>query len=180
MENTQVKYANFWIRLAAAIIDIVILTPVAMLDAYNLLDIRSSSLIILLIVLRAVYQPIMELFFGATLGKMIMKIKVTDETYNPISLNQALLRWLAYFPYYFLLILSNLDILKQLGEIQLASLQELLDWKIANIQPTELEEYSQILMFVVAAFVILDNNTKRGLHDRIAKTFVIHTSTPKQ
>lgn len=176
----EVKYANFWIRLGAALLDALIFLPVFAFNFYNIFEIRSIELFILLVSIQAYYKPFMEYKFGGTLGKMICKIRVVDENYQPITGNQAMLRWIQYFPNYIFSIMMNFRIFEALGDIQFNDLLEYSQWQIDNVQPSFLESNAPILIVIFAVFVALDNNTKRGLHDRIAKTFVIHTSTPKQ
>jgi len=104
------RYAGFWIRFAAAFIDGIILSvalfPInlifsALSERFNFWgswerDGTAIGLIIIFNVIRVglywAYFVIMTGRYGATLGKMLLKLKVVGEDMGPISYGTAALR----------------------------------------------------------------------------------------
>ena len=107
MEN---KYAGFWVRLLALIIDGLLLSLILMpiLKAVFPSDVVSSSYMAsgaagfstnlggtagtLYSILSMLYFVVMTVMFGGTLGKMAMKIKVVDENGANIGWGAGVLR----------------------------------------------------------------------------------------
>lgn len=170
------RTANFGVRVAASILDSIILSPILFLITKNSMEYRSFELFLVLISLYSFYKPLMEYRFGGTLGKMIMKIKVVDKDNNKMTLNQSFIRWLHYFPNFIFTITGTYKLYTLLGNMQFESIPEFLDWQIQNSNPSVLESYAPVLIVFFAAFVLTDRVNKRGLHDVIAKTYVIHKS----
>ena len=92
----EIEYAGFWIRLGAAVIDTLVLFPIISLSIYNQFDMKSLALLYVFTVLSALYKPLMEWRFGATLGKMACKIKVVNEELRPISIDQSFGRYIPW------------------------------------------------------------------------------------
>ena len=88
----NVHYATFLDRFLAAILDMLITTGPLFYLLY--LGYTGKNLVMLLAssVLGMLYKPVMEGVWGATLGKMIMKIKMVDSDLVQIDLSQSLLR----------------------------------------------------------------------------------------
>lgn len=105
------RYAGFWIRLAAAFIDGIILSvaflPISIIFSalnerfyfWGSWDWREGTgvgLVLLFTVIRMAvtwaYYVIMTGHYGATLGKMLFKLKVVGEDMGPISYGTAAMR----------------------------------------------------------------------------------------
>jgi uncharacterized RDD family membrane protein YckC len=87
-------YAGFWIRVAAVIVDnIVIGVPLFLL-------LRTfGNWAYLAEIPAALYLPLMESSSAqGTVGKIAFGLKVTDTSYQRISFGRALGRWLAHIP----------------------------------------------------------------------------------
>jgi len=87
-------YGGFWIRLAAFLVDGIVL------DVPMFLLLRSfGSWALLALIPVALYFPLME-SSGAqgTVGKIVFSLKVTDTAYRRISFRRALGRHLAHIP----------------------------------------------------------------------------------
>jgi uncharacterized RDD family membrane protein YckC len=87
-------YAGFWIRVAAVIVDEIVLG----VPYYLLLQTFGNPALLALIPM-ALYYPLME-SSGAqgTLGKLTFGLKVTDTSHRRISFGRALGRYLAKIP----------------------------------------------------------------------------------
>jgi len=124
-----------------------------------------------MLLITTVYKPAMEYLYGATVGKMAMKIRVVGTDYESISLSSAVLR---YSPW----LLSN--ILTLFTTIMMFTHEEFYDvtglMELGVIQ-SELG-FSSIstilgLLVFVCALAIVFNDKKQGLHDMIAGTYCI-------
>ena len=151
MENiafTERKYAGFWIRFVASLIDglvlgiplfffqmfinLLILVPVmgnqAQMNTANMTVVLVNG--VLSTVVTVAYYALMESSLKqATLGKMVVGVKVVDENGGRLSLGRAILRYIGKF----------LSAIFYIG-------------------------------YIMAAFT----ERKRALHDFIAKTYVVY------
>lgn len=88
---TKNKYAGFWRRVGATLIDVIILGVATGFTRGN----QAASLIAF--VFQVAYYVWMNGTYGATVGKMVFKIKITKENGGKISYNDALIRVLGSF-----------------------------------------------------------------------------------
>ena len=84
LEN--VEYAGFWIRVGASLIDFLVLLPVVGLSIFNMMSIKSMSLMLVLTIAGAIYKPYFEWKKGATIGKSAVGIKVVNMNFEPITI----------------------------------------------------------------------------------------------
>lgn len=173
-ELEQYRIAGFGARLGAALLDSLFLSPLAALMLYNSYEIRSYEIFVVLICITSLYKPLMEYKFGGTLGKMVVKIKIVNKDYAPITLNQAFIRWIHYFPNFIFTLVGTYSLFNLMGDTQFETITELLQWQQDNTHPNVLETYAPSLIVFFAAFVLIDKKAKRGLHDILANTYVIH------
>ena len=149
-------YAGFWIRLAARVIDLVLILAAFNLfylldrlgaDAgfwppsgfgegigYEELTVENALRIAFFLGFPAYYYVSLHGAYGQTFGKMALRIKVRNEDGTPIGYRKAFLRWLGYF---------LCDLTLDIG-------------------------------YVWAAF----DARKQGLHDKVCRTVVVHESPP--
>ena len=122
MEDAEnnVVYAGFWLRLSATVIDLIILfflitLPVSMIygaDQY-LNNTAYTYMGVWHFIIEFVFPLILTIWlwlrFSATLGKMILKLKIVDiKTSGPISFRQAIIRYIGYLPSFYCLLLGIL------------------------------------------------------------------------
>jgi len=93
----NVRFASFWTRVAASILDSFVLMPILFLGVYNMMTWKSLPLYFVLQLAALIYKPWMEAEYGATIGKMATKIKVVTIDYQDINLQQSLNRYAFYF-----------------------------------------------------------------------------------
>lgn len=146
---SQPRYAGFWIRFVAALIDMIVLFTVLHLctmlvgsyitisrldnglSAAKMLAMQRSMRAVFSFLLSGLYRAGMESSeYQGTLGKLAMRIKVTDLAYQRLSLADATKRYLARF-------------------VSILTLG---------------------IGFIMAGF----NNQKQALHDKLAETFVLY------
>lgn len=75
-EEREIIYATFWERLLALIVDALVFAPLAIIKLFTESGWSYQVYIILTAFLGLVYKPLMEYKYGATLGKMTLKIIV--------------------------------------------------------------------------------------------------------
>ncbi len=167
----EIEYAGFWIRVGAGMIDLLIFIPVFVLSYFNQFNIKSIALLYVLTVLSALYKPLLEWRYGATLGKMACKIKVVNKELKPISIDQAFGRYIPWA-------ISTIIQLMAATSIYLAPNFKNID---TYIELTELSQDSplntissvySVVFLIIICWLIFDKK-KQGLHDKIAKTFCI-------
>jgi uncharacterized RDD family membrane protein YckC len=162
------RYQTIERRLGALIVDLVVLSPLALLDYLILSQEISTPLVILWLLVSssagAVYHILLQGFYGQTLGKMLLGVKVVrndDET--PITMYQAFLREIPT-------ILFNAVAFVSQASYALAG---------TAIDRTELNPTETVFMFLAfpwgLAEVIccLKTVKRRAIHDFIAGTVVI-------
>ncbi|MEM1322058.1 MAG: RDD family protein [Bacteroidota bacterium] len=169
----EVQMAGFWTRVWAALIDGLVMMPLALLGMYNMLMGKVFLLAVLQSLAYVAYKPLMEWKYGATLGKMAVKIKVVNYDYQPISLDQSYLRFIFYFISTAISVLFTFQLFQQPEFMETDDFMKLATFQAEFESP--LQDFSSIASFIVmvsAIFVLFDDR-RQALHDKIAKTFCI-------
>ncbi|MCD6385696.1 RDD family protein, partial [Candidatus Sumerlaeota bacterium] len=84
----EFRPAGFWIRVVATLVDFIVFIPVVALSFYAISS-KSLFLTLLLILPGVLYKPLMEAFYGATLGKMACGLRVVDKSGANLSVPRA-------------------------------------------------------------------------------------------
>ena len=165
------KYSTFWPRFWAAIIDGIIFAIILYVECL-VFGVEYSSqdkfLQALNSVQFAIYAIFMHGYFGQTIGKMIMDVKVLNyDTETEISVKQALRREsvnLALNIFWVLLILVVATSLEMSGAISEGLSYAVIGFGILA------------MVWGISEFVtMLFNDKRRALHDYIGKTVVVRT-----
>ena len=158
-------HAAFGQRLIAYVIDSIILIPiVGGLTIINMAMWQSIAVLVILQVIDAVYKPLMEGKFGATLGKMSIGLKVVDTNYQPINTKMAFVRAIPFILKNILTSFSGIYVLSHTGVIKIPLL-----YQIPN--------YIGWLVVIISCLLIFKDNLNRTFHDKLAKTYCIHRKT---
>lgn len=174
-EIRNVQYATFLDRLLAALLDFLItIVPVGALMYFGYVN-KSLVMLISGTVVGMLYKPIMEGIWGATLGKMIMKISMVDTDLDQIDLGQSFLKNAIY------IISSLIGLMSQFWLAGTESFQEsegLMEALMAG-QGNPYGMVSGIWSFVILVSVLsmLGSSLKQTLHDRLASTLCVKNST---
>ncbi len=121
MENTNIRRANYFVRVISSFIDLtivyfIVLIYVVMMLALSITDMEAlanktlsdeeTQKIILVFIsgggVHILYFAILEALFGSTLGKLICGLKVVDKEYRRINFGIALARAIFNLISYFL------------------------------------------------------------------------------
>lgn len=173
IENSEQKheYAGFWIRVGASFIDMVVYLPIMGLNMYNLYSLKSLPLQLLTTLILVVYKPFMEYRYGATLGKMAVKIKVIDKDSNGLSIQKAVIRntfsllGQALSLVTGVLLFTNTEFLEATSMFEVAALQ--------NTVMSPVPNYIVSVVYCISCLTVAFSATKQALHDMLAGTFCV-------
>ncbi len=168
--SEEIKFASFWERTGASLIDGLILLPIIILNFYNMLHIKSLPLAIALSLIFLVYKVYMEGQYGATFGKRAMKIKVIMADNTPINYSGALGRNALYIFNALVGLISTIAIFNAAGFDAVTKFTEIGAFQKEN--GDNFGTITSVLVLISCLFVIFDKK-KQALHDKIAKTYVV-------
>ena len=164
--------AGFWIRVGASIIDSLIFIPIIILSVWNTYSLKNTVVLILTSLPGLIYKPLMESFYGATLGKMSCKIKVIDDNGRKISLFNAYIR---FFPFF---LSAGVTLAVQLILFSSPQFQSATSW--IEISQAQQGSFLVVISYPVSALVLIDcivvafTFRKRALHDMMAESFCVY------
>ncbi len=168
--QTPYIYGKFWPRFWALLLDGLILAVLTPFATYNKTEWKSSILFIAIACIQIVYKPFFEYIYGATPGKMALKLRVVNYQYEKASFNEILLRNIYQITGG---VAGAVIGLYTLGEpLQGLSFQNFNLMNGAVSVLISVQAVMCILYFVDMGF-LLSSADSRSLHDRIGKTFVI-------
>ena len=170
-EIIPLRFAGFWIRFVASFLDGLIMLPLAIVNIFAITYFNSIPIYVLSILLSAAYKPFCEFKFGATLGKMAIDLKVVNEKFQKISIEQALLRATPFLLssiigilMILLIDINNID--ENIGFLEFGEIMQ-------NSNYYWLENISNLILLVSCLVVAFDTR-KQGLHDKLAKTYCVY------
>jgi uncharacterized RDD family membrane protein YckC len=171
MENYS-RPAGFWIRAGAYIIDSLIFIPLMVLAFWNMFRLKSVFVLIVISLPGLVYKPLMESYFGATLGKMACRIKVIDDNGKKLSLGSAYARFLPFFVSGAITLVSQLILFSSTEFESVRSFVEL--------GQAQEKGFLHAISILVSIFITIDcivaafTFRKRALHDMLAESFCVY------
>jgi uncharacterized RDD family membrane protein YckC len=172
--ETDVKFATFWPRLGALILDAIIIGLITIPVTFiNLSTWKIPSLYILTTLLTLTYKPVMEYRYGATVGKMAAGLKVVGHNFEKITLNEELKR--VGF-YYMPSILIAFMTAKSYFTVDFSLISGFQDFQnfVASTNPAIPWVNGIVFIFGVADCIsFFTNEQRRSLHDTYAGTYVI-------
>ncbi len=150
----SLPYAGRIVRLAAWIIDVIIVIAIIVILAVagvggNALDPDAEATVAESLVSAAVgfgYFFLLTMAFGATLGKMLLGLRVVDASGNKAGAGSIFTREL---------------IARALGSL------------VAAVLGSNIGNAVGFVIFLVIAIMILFNAKRQGLHDKAAGTYVV-------
>jgi uncharacterized RDD family membrane protein YckC len=172
-ETTNVKYGGFWPRLGALLLDGLILSPFTLALSYlNIVYWKSSLLLVFITVVGIMYKPVMEFMFNATLGKMVLNLKVVNMNFELCSAREIALRNI------FHILPSFLALLVTIGIYNNPDFESVSGWMeysrfVQQFSTLRYINYCAGLVGIVDAIMLIADEQKRSLHDRIGGTFVV-------
>jgi len=171
-------YADLWTRIAARIVDLVVMLPVAGLilyinglskDAYFYAILPNLAIYIW-------YEVSLVKKYGGTPGKLIMGIKIVQKNGDDVDWHASFMRYLVTF----CLSLSGIFIMMwTLGLIDDATYVSMGFMKrtqlLSEINPlmSKIQTFTSLAWTLAGIIAILSNKRKRAVHDYIAGTVVV-------
>ncbi len=168
----SIRYAGFWVRVLATLLDGCALLPLTMVGQWNDTTFKSLEIALIILVFHFIYKPFMESQYSATLGKMALSLKVVDKQLKPITMRQAIIRYIPWmFSDFFAILLAiqlynHPDFHQSITLVELQRLnQKTVLWFLAILSS---------FITLISIIVIVFNTQKKGLHDYLAKTYCIY------
>ena len=162
------KYKTFFPRFVALLIDTFIMMPIVVFDDWfrkaEFPDVFFYFWIPLSSLVAPVYTILMHGFYGQTLGKMWMNVKVLDVSEKPMTMRQSFLRQLPQVIFNICVIVLSIMALP------------------FDLQAPRVERAIGIYSILVTVwgmtdiFVFLSNEKRRALHDFIGGTVAVKTN----
>lgn len=174
VNQNEVVYGGFWTRLGAMIVDGFVLAPLTVSIMYfNVVSWKSVEVLIIFTLLSLMYKPFMEYMYGATLGKMALRLKVVNLQFEKASLEEILLRNVFHIVpsvislFFSIGMYNDSEFLEIDGYLEFATFSQ-------QFQSIQIISWVSSCITLVDLIVMLADDRKRSLHDRIGKTFVVH------
>jgi len=172
--ETEFRMASFGQRLAASLIDGLLVTGVMFCLTYLNIKFWKSGIVFILYSMAAVaYKPWMEYRWGATVGKMALAIRVVGSGFRRVTIKEELRRVSFYLVPNILSVVLTLSTYFG-GAIKSINSFTEYNRQIVAINPA-LQWLNVIVVFVAIAdcFTLLFNEQNHSLHDLYAGTSVI-------
>ncbi len=169
----QIKFASFWERVGATLIDFLIFIPVYGFSYYNSMSIKNLPLAIVLSLVYLIYKIYMEAKYGATIGKRAMKIKVVTDDNKPMNMQLSLTRASLYIINAIVGIMTTVMLFQTEGFEDVTGFMETSQFQQEH--QSNFAMVTGILLLISVLFVAFDKK-RQALHDKIAKTICISRS----
>lgn len=163
-------YATFLQRVHAYFVDLLVFIPITSLANYNILHFKHFGIVVLTTLAWIIYKPVMEWKFGATLGKMVAKIRVVNEKMEFPSFNQAMLRFSPYFAISLSMLLFYYALFN-LENFATVTTPEAINDLYAQLPPDAVA--ASFVFFMASITFCLFDPKKQCLHDKYSQTYCI-------
>lgn len=161
------RMAGFWIRVAAYLIDFLVL----LVFAIGALFMKSVASYMLLVIPVLAYKPVLEGILGGTAGKLALGLRVINPEGKVLGLAGAVVRSglfiLAMIPG------TVLQIKRIESGISVMDPQAMQTFQEANVT-LNYANYTLVMLTVVSCLVVAFHSQKRGLHDLMADSYVVY------
>ena len=171
IQELVLKYATFWRRFWAGLVDGLVFLPLTVLDGYLTAPARGPFVLIVWGVISYsmywVYSVWLHARYGQTLGKMATGCRVLDlsEERTP-SLRQAFIRDSGY------ILLNTLSLTWFIYLVTVGRY----DSQTELYGPGALLAYASTGWFLLEVVTMLTNSKRRAFHDFLARTVVVRSS----
>jgi len=165
-------FATFWSRMVAIFIDGLVFLPAAYISLQNMLSGKIFGIEVIITFLWIFYKIFMEWKYQGTIGKLLMKIKVVNESGQGITLEQSIVRFAFYFLRYMGLLMLSYHMFAKPAFAEVHSIEELMVFY--ENQQEIVSSIVSLPLIISINFVIFDIR-KQALHDKLAKTFCIYS-----
>lgn len=171
-------YAGFWVRVAAKLLDFIIMLPIIGLVLYVSSISKSANLYIMIpnLLFGLAFEVLLVKIYGGTPGKLIMGLKIIQKNSDNIDWKASVYRYsvefiIAIFGIYVMFLTLNLiddSTYTSLGFLKRNQLMSTI-----NPIPMKIQSWTSFAWTAIGAIVLISNSRKRATHDFIAGTVVI-------
>ena len=172
LEERVEVYATFWQRLFALFIDWVVLFAASVFQRYNNWGGQIPSVFIIISLITLAYKPVLEYLYGATVGKMAVKIKVVNKHFQRPSISNILLRNIFNIGYRLFIMISWFLVFYREDLSDSPFLQDM-GTSLSYFNEQGWSNYVLLFICIVEIICLLTDDQKRSLHDRIGETLVV-------
>ena len=175
-EIDKTRIAKLSTRFGAYITDFIIISLITIpLNYLNIVHLKSFMIYFIVALVAILYKPLLEYFFGATVGKYALDIKVSNANLEKITLTQSfkrssilLIAPVLYIPIYYLAF-NNPRL------IEMSSFMEFSQGIQVQYPLQIFIGYISFAILVADLIIMLTDDKKllRSLHDRIGQTYVL-------
>lgn len=161
-------------RAFAYLLDKLFVLPFSLGLMYTVIYLKSLPVALLFIVGEALYKPMLEAFYGYTLGKKVMKLKVVSQkNYSPITLNQSLFRFTPWALAYYAAIFVMVRYFESPDLLSVTNPEEYLAFMSKH--PLSNSFLIAILnsLWIFSVTWVFSDPLRRALHDRLGGTMVV-------
>lgn len=174
----EIVYAGFGLRVAAKLLDIIILLPVMGLVLYVSSISKSANLYSLIpnLLFCFAFEVVLVKIYGGTPGKLIMGLKIIQKNGDNIDWKASFYRNSVEF---FIAILGvfvmflTLDLIDDSTYSSLGFLERNKLISTINPIPMKIQSWANYIWVIIGAIVLISNSRKRTTHDFIAGTVVV-------
>ena len=166
-----IGYAGFAQRFYAFLIDCFVFLPVNLWSQHNLFYTKSFAVATIIALLWCLYKPLMDWKFGGSIGKLVMKIRVVNESGTGITLNQAFLRFAPYFAVSLSSLLSLYMLFQSPDFEKVIDLQSAQEFE--NTASSGLGVVLTYFMYLFSVSSIFLEEKKQAAHDKIARCYCV-------
>lgn len=174
-ESGHSVFGSFRDRFLASLIDGVVLLPLVLIEWFNKSTFKILPLMVFTFLVGFLYKLVLEYRYGATVGKMVLKLKVVKKKFQQVNLAGVLLRNIfdiGQRVFFFVVALivylgEDFDSIRSNAEFVAAQNQ------VVNMMPYL---YGFSILSVIEVVVLISDKKRRAIHDFIGGTFVIKTN----
>lgn len=173
-EEPQYSYVGFWPRFGALFIDAIILWVFNYLLGFPLSELDNNLVVIILTAaIPLFYNLFLEYKYGATLGKMLLKIKIVNYELQPPTINNIVLRNIIYIGVQFVSFGTDLNNYFKSQSSDPFGFTGFDSFFTPAIIIGLIYSAGVFVIYIIELVFLLTDPKYRALHDRIGKTYVV-------
>ncbi len=173
-EEPQYSYVGFWPRFGALFIDGIILVAVSYLLRLPLAEV-DNNLVVLIVtaIVPLFYNLFLEYRYGATLGKMLLKIKIVNYELLPPTISNVILRNIIYIGLQFISFGIDLNSYFRTQSSDPGDFTGFSSYLTPEVIIGLIYGACVFVIYIIELVFLLNDQKCRALHDRIGKTYVV-------
>jgi uncharacterized RDD family membrane protein YckC len=183
------KYAGFFVRILAGILDwaffILFLLIIFIIERIVGKISKNFWIIpqLVIVLFEFIYNIIIPKYFGGTLGKLMLKLKILKVNFHEIGFKESFLRYIIVLIWVIYNSIINIKGILYATEYLYNSLNSLGEWQnyLKSVEP----KFTIITTIIINIWIfseyiiLLFNKEKRGLQDYMAGTIVVNKKRVK-